>query len=93
MLQHRLIVERNFEKYSEKFFEFVDGKRVLKPIYDVHHINEIITDNRVENLKVLLRSEHTTLHNSQKEIIRDDLGKIIGVVKSGKNGEHLKLES
>lgn len=87
VLQHRLVVERNFEKYSEEFFEIIDGKRVLKPIYDVHHINEITTDNRVENLKVLLRSEHTTLHNKQKEIIRDNLGKIIGVVKLGKIGE------
>lgn len=87
VLQHRLVVERNFEKYSEEFFEIIDGKRVLKPIYDVHHINEITTDNRVENLKVLLRSEHTALHNKQKEIIRDNLGKIIGVVKLGKIGE------
>ena len=87
VLQHRLVVERNFEKYNPEFFELIDGKRVLKPDYDVHHINEIITDNRVENLKVLLRSEHTALHNKQKEIIRDNLGKIIGVVKSGKNGE------
>ena len=36
----------------------IDGWKVLKPEYDVHHINE---DNRIENLEI--RSEH---HNHSK---------------------------
>ena len=60
---------------------------------EVNHLNLDRTDNRVENLTVLLRSEHTTLHNLQKEIIRDDLGKIIGVVKQGELLENLEEDN
>ena len=47
----------------------------------MHHKNEIKTDNRLENLEILLRSEQTALHNKNKKILRDNLGKIIGVLK------------
>jgi hypothetical protein len=30
--------------------------------YDIHHINEDRTDNRLENLQMLNKSEHTKLH-------------------------------
>lgn len=77
--QHRLIVERNYEKFDSKFFEIISGWIVLKQNYDVHHINEIKTDNRIENLVVLTRSEHTKLHN---------LSQNVGVVKSDELGEN-----
>lgn len=87
VLQHRLVVERNSENFDDNYFEISNNQKVLKPMYDVHHINGDKTDNRVENLEVLTKSEHTTHHNSEKEIIRDSSGKIIGVVKSGNIGE------
>ena len=50
----------------------------IKPEYDVHHINEDKKDNRIENLEILTRSEHTIHHNHSK---------CVGVVKSGNIGE------
>ena len=46
----------------------------------VDHINEIKTDNRLENLQILTHSEHTSLHNKTKK-------SKIGVIKSGNIGE------
>lgn len=83
VLQHRLVVERNSELFSNDYFETINDQKVLKPMYDVHHINEIVTDNRIENLMILSRSEHTILHNRE----RNKLKKSIGVFKSGNIGE------
>lgn len=85
--QHRLVVERNAHLFDQQFFFEVDGKKYLKPQYDVHHINFNRQDNRVENLQVLTRSEHTKLHNNLHTFVRGEDGRIIGVIKSGKNGE------
>lgn len=81
VFQHRLVIERNSKQFDDKYFEIIDGWKVLKPIYNVHHINEDKTDNRLENLQITTRSEHTSIHNLEKEIVRDNLGRIIGVIK------------
>lgn len=47
--------------------------RMLLPNEDVHHINEIKTDNRQENLMVMSKSEHSKLH--RKKTKRDSNGK------------------
>lgn len=84
ILKHRLIIERNCEKFPQELFENIGGWIVLKDCYDVHHINEDRTDNRLENLEILTRGKHTAIHNLEKTIIRDDTtGRIIGVFKRG----------
>lgn len=80
--QHRLVIERNSHQYNKDYFEILNGWVVLKKEYDVHHINEIKTDNTLGNLEIITRSKHTSLHNKDKTIIRDPLGRIIGVVKN-----------
>lgn len=88
--EHRYVVEQNYHLFDENYHLFdenyfivIDEKHYLKPKVSVHHINEITTDNIIENLIPLTRSEYTTEHNFRKTIIRDELGRISGVVKQG----------
>ena len=80
--KHRLLIEQNYELFDKKFFIKEGGRIVLKKEYQVHHKDGNHNNNNINNLEVLTRSEHTSIHNKEKEIIRDSQnGKIIGVVK------------
>lgn len=82
--EHRFVVEQNYKLFDEKYFVVINGKHYLNPKADVHHKNEITTDNRIENLQPMFRSEHTSEHNNRKTIIRDTkTGRITGVFKQG----------
>lgn len=81
--EHRFIVEQNHNLFDDKYFNIINNKYYLKPEIDVHHINKNGLDNRIENLIPLTRSEHTSIHNKEKVIIRDDKGKITGISKQG----------
>lgn len=62
--EHRVVAE----KYLLTSFNSVkiDGKLYLSPKFDVHHINFNKLDNRVENLMVLTRAEHSKLHREEE---------------------------
>lgn len=52
--QHRWIMENHLE-------------RDLLPSEDVHHVNGIKHDNRIENLQVIDHGEHTRYHNGKRK--------------------------
>lgn len=91
--EHRLVIEKNFKNFPAEYFDLINGQVVLKRSFDVHHINEDVADNRIENLSIFNRGDHTSLHNKLKKIIRDNKGRIIGVVKLGELLENPEMDN
>lgn len=93
VVKHRLVVEQNHTLFNSNCFNEINGKFYLKKEYQVHHKDGDHNNNDVSNLEVLTRSEHTTIHNLEKEIIRDPInGRITGVVKRGELLENPNIE-
>lgn len=61
MREHRYLAEKYL--LNEENSIVVDGVRVLKKDYVVHHIDGDKTNNDLSNLAVLSKSAHTRLHN------------------------------
>ena len=90
--KHRYVLEQS-NKYSDDYFDIINNQRVLKDCYDGHHIDENKQNNHIDNLEIYTRSEHTSLHNKDKEIIRNNTGRIVGVVKKGEFSENLEEDN
>lgn len=90
VLKHRLIVEQNHTLFNPDYFESINGMIILKPQYQVHHIDGNHDNNDVSNLQVVTKSEHTAIHNKEKLIVRDKLGRITAVLKQGELLENHK---
>lgn len=69
VFEHRLIAEKYL--LNDENSVTIDGKRYLRPDYIVHHINHDRQDNRVENLAVMTKPEHSKMHACETPMLRD----------------------
>lgn len=67
--EHRVIMEKHIGRKLNRFEV-------------VHHINGDKSDNRIENLEVMLLSEHTT-HHMKNHTVSDETRRKISQVRSG----------
>lgn len=64
VFEHRLVAEK-YLLNDENSVE-IDGKRYLRRDYDVHHIDGDKKNNSLDNLMVLTRGEHMSLHHRNR---------------------------
>lgn len=54
--------------------------RTLEEWEHVHHLDGNKLNNDIVNLQIISASDHSRLHNKQKEIVRDSLGRIKSII-------------
>lgn len=75
VFEHRLVAEQ-YLLTDENSIE-IDGKKYLKKEYIVHHKDGNKLNNDVENLEVMLLSEHTKLHRKKEKPPKPQKSKIL----------------
>lgn len=68
--RHKMITINGKQIYEHRYIMEQHLKRNLKTSENVHHINGIQDDNRLENLIVMTCAEHTAYHNGFKKKIQ-----------------------
>lgn len=81
--EHRLKVLENYHKYDKCFFTNMNGYYIFKENIIVHHIDNNHSNNSLENLIPLVKSEHTKVHNLLNSNAITGINTIIGVLKQG----------
>lgn len=68
IFEHRFVMEQYLRENHPDHPALIRlGENLyLSPDYEVHHRDEVRTNNRIENLEVLTSSEHANLHNNQR---------------------------
>ena len=67
VIKHKLIVEENYQTFGEQYFDVVEGYRILKKEFVVHHKDGNHDNNDISNLEILKRGEHTSIHNKLRK--------------------------
>jgi hypothetical protein len=91
--EHVYVVETNYSIYDSKFFDFLETGIYLKKGYEIHHIDKNTLNNNTNNLLIVTRAEHTSIHCKGKKIIRDTKGRITAVKKSDKLLENQEIDN
>jgi len=66
--KHRHVIETE-GNYHNDYFDFIDGFKILKSKYIVHHIDKDRLNNAIDNLAVMTNSEHSILYAEERDVI------------------------
>jgi len=64
VFEHRLVAEKYL--LNDKNSIEINGKRYLKPEYDVHHLDKNKLNNNLDNLEVITKKKHCELHMQER---------------------------
>lgn len=88
VFEHRLVAEKYL--LTDKNSITINGKRYLKPEYDVHHKDENKLNNSKDNLQIMTRSEHISYHSKKRKKINNNWhplknksGELLGTLEIG----------
>lgn len=66
VMEHRLVLEAHLREHDpeSRYLVEVDGVTYLRREIEVHHMNGVKDDNRLENLQPMTKSEHAKHHDN-----------------------------